>query len=201
MAYAKTIFEEAKSKQASHSNDSVVEKLSRKITMNEVQIESLVKRIATLPESLDAKPFYDEIKRLQDQTLRLRAEIEVLKEKDYSQIEFINFEDFQKFTVNLKALAEKETRPEAKAAIIRRLVSSIHVTPDGIEIQYHASRDHFKIELGGTAPGSSNPSATITNPLKINFNRPYTKPLNKYSKNNFYDAGSTSLKFGRGLGT
>ncbi len=207
-AYARMIFEDAKLISKAVTNDSLILKLNHKIKLNSAHTESLVKRIAVLPEGLDAKPFYDEIKNLQEDSLRLRTELEVFKSKNYSQNRNLSFEDFQKFTVNLKTLAETETRPEAKAAIIRKIVSSIHVTPDGIEIQYHASRDHFKTELGGAAPGSSTSSKVITNPIKISFNKPHTKPLNKYSESHtplgegfsassfFKDFCSKSLIFG-----
>jgi len=195
-AYAKTIFKEAKAQFVKDKKPNPSDKIKNRILTLQVQTEALVKRIAELPKDLDAKPFYAQIRELQAETATEESKLESLKNE--TQESPICFEQFEKFTVDLRHLLESETRPEARASILRKLIARIEVHPTGITIHYHIGESHyFKEFRGKDASGSSS-----------HLTKAITKPLPKYSLNflrNFDSdllakVGSTNLTNGRECG-
>jgi hypothetical protein len=193
-AYAKTIFEEARAQIQKGSKVDEADKIKKRILALKIQTEALVKRISELPKDLDAKPFYDQIRELQAEAANEKVKLEFIRNE--AQESPISFERFEKFTIGLKKLIESETRPEARASIIRKLIAQIDVKPTGITIRYHVGESHYFKEFRGKE-ASKGPS---------HLTKAITRPLPKYSSNflrNFdFDLsanhGSTNLTFGRG---
>lgn len=198
-AYAKAMFTEAKTKYTgADSKAKEHEKLKTKITSLQNQIEATTERITELPKGIDAKAFYDQILKLQDHKVGFENQLQALKSEAIYQDQVIEFEDFQKFTESLRQLAEKCTDPNLQAAIIRKIVAKIEVTPNSVVIHYNVGETYYRRELGdqqALAPISPRPAMPETKGEATNkkglvdFTRPHTKPLPKY----FSNACSNSL--------
>jgi hypothetical protein len=198
--YAKAIFIEAKIKHGSLSSKTTeLEKLKVKISSLQNQIEATTERITELPKGIDAKPFYDQLLKLQEH--KENFEQQLLKEKSNQENadQPIDFGDFQKFAEGLKQLTEKCSDPDVQAAIIRKIVSKIEVTPNSVIIHYHVGKTHYTRELGDTINGiqdaKSSLKALSNDKAKgsVDFTKPFTKKLLKFTSN---DACSNTLKFG-----
>ncbi|MGE0763727.1 MAG: hypothetical protein AB7N80_10660 [Bdellovibrionales bacterium] len=126
----------------------------------------------------------------------------------------IDFEDFKKFTEGLKALTEKCTNPDEQAAIARKLIEKIEVTPTGIVIHYHVGETHFLRELSGdkingavplanAQPAAENGVNQVLGIKKglVDLTRPFTKPLLKYRSENSFVECSNTLTIGSEGGT
>jgi len=182
-----------------------LEKLKSKISSLQNQIEATTERITELPKGIDAKVFYDQLLKLQEHKVNFETQLQSLQAQAAYQDQPIDFEDFQKFTEGLKELSEKCTDPNQQAAIIRKIVARIEVTPISIVIHYNVGETHYKRELsdhstfGAVPPGlalvaenTADKGASTNKKGLVNFARPFTKPLFKFS----YDACSNTLKNG-----
>lgn len=210
--YARIIFEEAKAKYSGGDIQAKeIEKLKGKIANLQSQIEATTERVTELPKGIDAKSFYDQILKLQEYKRAFENQLETLAANQQSQEAPINYEDFKKFTEGLKTLTEKCTDPNDQAAIARKLIEKIEVTPDGILIHYHVGETHYLRELSadrlnGAVPLANAPSAAKsglnqgpeTKKGLVDLTRPITKPLLKYRTENSFVECSNTLTFGRG---
>ncbi len=186
------MFAEAKVKHSGvDSKTKELEKLKLKISSLQNQIEATTERITELPKGIDAKVFYDQLLKLQDHKANFENQLQTQLSEVINQDQLIDFEDFQKFSEGLRQLAEKCSDPNVQAAIIRKLVAKIEVTPNSIVIHYNIGESHYRRELGAADPmPSHNPE---NKKGLVDLTRPFTKPLLKFSS----DACSNTLKFGR----
>lgn len=200
--YRRQLFTEAQGLKQDQTATRTVEKLKSKLASIDYQIEATAERVSTLPKEMDAKPIYDQILRLQKTKSDLDLELLTAKASAQTKEEPICVDSFEAFTDTLKEIIRKEERPDAMAAIIRKLLQKIEVTESGIIIHYHVGENHFvrefNEELGSDTLNSSPKNQTGL----VNLTRPVSKSLLKYKSSNFFhDAGSNSLKIGRGAGT
>lgn len=64
--------------------------------------------------------------------------------------EVVAYNDFVTFTAHLQELVAKaDHAPQIQAAIIKKLVHRIEVTPNGFEIDFHVGKGRIKREIGG----------------------------------------------------
>jgi hypothetical protein len=148
-SYARLIFEEAKAKYSGNDTHAKeMEKLKNKISSLQSQIEATTERITELPKGIDAKSFYAQLLKLQEHKAVFERQLETATANQNNQEDPIDFEDFKKFTEGLKALTEKCPNPDEQAAIARKLIEKIEVTPNGIVIHYHVGETHYSRELG-----------------------------------------------------
>ena len=199
-SYAKVIFEEAQVKFATrHDFSKEIQKIKAKLASIQNQIEATTERIAELPKGVEAKSFYDLILKLQEKKLFFESEIQNLKNSQKDQEKPIDFEDFKNFTKGLKALTEKCTDPTEQAAIIRKLVERIEVTPNGIIMHYHVGGIHYARELNDAPIATGSALNTKTKGL-VDHTRPFSKSLLKYRVENLAVRCSNSLTNGRECG-
>lgn len=183
-----------------------IEKIKNKISSVQNQIEATTERVSELPKGIDAKPFYDQLLKLQEHKLVFERQLETLEANQQSQEEPINFEDFKKFTDGLRVLTEKCTDPDEQAAIARKLIEKIEVRPNGIVIYYHVGNTHYLRELDDQRIKRAVPLKSTESGLNqgsetkkglVDLTRPFSKPLLKYRSINSFVEGSNTLTVGR----
>jgi hypothetical protein len=102
------------------------------------------------------------------------------------------------FTSQIKEIIAKESRPEAMAAIIRKLIHKIEVTESGVIVHFHVGENHFTRVFSDDHYQMVAQTCPKNRKGLVDLTRPVSKSLLKYKTSNiFYDAGSNSLEFGR----
>lgn len=194
--YRKHLFKEAQGLKQDQTATKTFEKLKSKLASFDYQIEATAERVSTLPKEMDVKPIYDQILRLQKSKSDLDLDLIATKASVQTQEEPICVDSFEALTDCIKQIIRKEERPDAMAAIIRKLIQKIEVTESGIIIHYHVGKNHFIREYNdklGSDTLNSNPKNETG---QANLTRPVSKSLLKYKSSNFfYDAGSTLEKW------
>ena len=111
-------------------------------------------------------------------------------------MEIVEFDDFVKFTAHLRDLVAKaDHAPEIQAAIIKKLVHRIEVTPNGFEIDFHVGKNRIRREVGGAPDRGAIAELGASEGEKKERSAsgyPGSRPLKKYLK----DSGSKTLTFG-----
>ncbi len=182
-----------------------IERLKGKIANVEGQIEATTERITELPKGIDAKSFYAQILKLQEHRAAFEDQLSMIQSAQVTRDEPINFADFQAFTEGLRALTENCTDPDEQAAIARKLIERIEVTPTGILIFYHVGQSHYVRELDKKAAPGAKPSAAGGGGLQsaldiknlVDLTKPVSKPLSKYRTSSSLVACSNTLTNGR----
>ncbi|MFZ3229024.1 MAG: helix-turn-helix domain-containing protein [Pseudobdellovibrio sp.] len=136
---------------------------------------------------------------------RLEEEINELGHANQNK-NIVSVGDFNLFKQTIKDLLENESSPEIKSQIIQKVVDKIIVKPESIEIYFFVGESHYKKEInihnqqGASANSLSLSEKRHTTPLPVfHGNRQTSEFLNlkpNVASNNFYDAGSNSLKIG-----
>lgn len=178
--FLKELFIEAQGLKKNSRDQKPQEKLKSKMTGVDYQIEALSERIGALPKELDPKPLFDQLAKLQKAKKDFEAELRnhaAQSDKDEAPI---NMEDFLAFTEGLKDLVAKESRPEAIAAIIRKLVHRIEITDEGAIVHYPVGENHFIREFNEVL----NSKPQIADPKNkkglVDLTRPFSHSLLKY---------------------
>ncbi len=124
------------------------------------QVEVLAERISTLPKAIDPKALYAQLSRLQTSQASLEIQCEDLKSQAIPTDDPIDYADLGLFTSGLRRmLKEAEKNPELKAAIIKKIVHKIDITPQGINTHYfigHGKYKQYKKASGDDSPEASN---------------------------------------------
>jgi len=120
----------------------------------------------------------------------------------------------------LKALAKQTTDPNVQAAICRKLIQKIAVSPTGITIHYHVGEQYFRSQFNqgkvigeGTKDIEGNVQGSAGQPAgPLLLSKRASRPLEKYRRHGAllsgrpvgpgfalnFDIGSNSLTSGRG---
>jgi len=199
-SYAKIIFEEARSKYQGHDlKKKELEKLKNKISSLQNQIEATTERITELPKGIDAKVFYTQILKLQEQKTLFEEQAGIIR----------------------KLIARIEVTPNG--IVIHYYVGTTHfwreLGVDSRKINGHSkgavpiesaaklTKAHHNNLEGSTvtlnAASEFNFNADFTNKKGlVDLTKPASKPLLKYRSNNSFHKpfveGSNSLTSGRG---
>ncbi len=143
--YSQEIMAEAAKIAGQMSSKTNLDKLEAKITGFDRQIEAITERLSELPKEINAQPFYDQIMKLQASKESVEKELETAKITEYEKDEALSFSDYKSFIDSLKELLRvKGEDPEVQAAICRKFIHKIEVSPKGITIQYHVGQTHFR---------------------------------------------------------
>lgn len=182
----RTIFEEARELSIKRSPLSDAQKLRAKISSLESQVEATTERISILPKGIDAQVFFNQILKMQKAKGDLELKLSAVQSDQASSDSPLSIDEFERFTIDLKNLAQRTTDPDVQASICRKVIKKIEVSVKGITIQYHVGESHYGVEfdqessVGGSVEKSAGP-------------RFISRPLKKY--------GSNSLTIGRGSRT
>lgn len=208
--YAQLIFEEAKSHANRFSKTAELEKVQAKIASLQNQIEATTERISELPKGINAQVFFDQILKLQKQKEDYEMKKLAIKAEEVSFDTPLSLEAFEKFTSDLKALAEKTIDPNVQASICRKLIEKVEVSTTGITIHYHVGDHHYQKEFSQESEVTSGllkNVASRSQGLVEKSARPFfvSRPLVKYRQRSRagsdllpFVAGSNSLTNGRG---
>lgn len=134
------------------------ERLRKKMQVIEGQTEVLAERIARLPKNVDERVFLNQMAKLQKE--KSAIEIKLVEFSNRPQQEAaIEYDSFVKFTEHLRELiSQADTSLEVQAAIIRKLVHRIEVSPAGFDIDFYVGKTHITRELG---PNPGSPSLSL----------------------------------------
>lgn len=181
------------------------EKLRKKAQALDLQMEALAERIARLPKGVDERVFMNQMAKLQEAKNAADTALGEIANRAPTE-EVVAYNDFVTFTAHLRELVKKANhQPEIQAAIIKKLVHRIEVTPNGFEMEFYVGKNRIKREVGG-APTERSENAT--NALGASLKdkarplvglpgfRPSSPPLSKFLK----DSGSKRLTNGGGGG-
>lgn len=125
------------------------EKLRKKAQALDLQMEALAERIARLPKGVDERVFMTQMAKLQEAKNAAEASLVEVANRAPTE-EVVAYDDFVKFTAHLRELVAKaDHAPEIQAAIIKKLVHRIEVTPNGFEIDFHVGKGRIKRGVGG----------------------------------------------------
>lgn len=203
-AYAEELFAEAQQKAEQVCQKTELDKLTVKISSIEKQIEATTERITELPQGINAQPFYDQILKLQNTKQALEQELEATKTTAYEYDQPLQLEDFKAFVMSLKELIAKSEDPEIQAAICRKFIHKIEVSPTGVTIQYHTGQVHYSSLMSTEKKALISAKEVLKNKKGLaegNSVRPFfvSKPLNKYKNQEEWRQavrGSNSLTIG-----
>ncbi len=195
-----------------------IERKQNKIYEINMQLDALTERLGLLPKSVNPKHVFDQMERLSLQKDEFEKAVKSLKDKSNSDNVAVGMVDFNSFKAVLTDLLENEADPQVKTLIIQKVVHKIVVKTEEVEVYFYVGEKYYKRELAiaGSRPFPalvSSDNGTLaekrhSSALPVfHGNRPTSEFLNlkpaeaNTDANYFYDAGSNSLKNGRGART
>lgn len=205
---------EAQSQSELHTPKQEIERKQNKIYEINMQLDALSERLGLLPKSVNPKHVFDQMERLSKQKDGLENDLRQLKHKNSMDNTAVGMADFKEFKAVIVDLLENENDPVIKTAIIGKIVHKIIVKNDEVEIFFYVGEKHYKRELAIAGshflPMTVNgdginkdlaPEKRRTSALPVFHGNPRTAEILDLNPNFFYDAGSNSLKNGRGART
>lgn len=193
-----------------------IDRKQNKIYEINMQLDALSERLGLLPKSVNPKHVFNQMERLSVQKDGLEKEVVELKRNNERQNIAVGMADFNQFKAVIKDLLENENDPAVKTTIIQKMVHKIIVKSDEVEIFFYVGEKYYKRELAiagsrilptavtdtlSSAINASTPEKRHTSALPVFHGNPKTSEILNLKPNYFYDAGSNSLKNGRGAGT
>jgi site-specific DNA recombinase len=179
-----------------------IERKLNKIYEINMQLDALSERLGLLPKSVNPKHVFDQMEKLSLQKQSLEDEVKKLKTTSSVESSAVPVEDYEVFRVIVKELLASENDPKVKTAIIQKVVEKIIIKNEEIEIYFLVGEQHYKreLEFSGSRPSFNSISADkkYTSPLPVFHGNLETSQILDLNPNFFYDAGSNSLKNGRG---
>ncbi|MFN7727706.1 MAG: hypothetical protein ACK5P7_00975, partial [Bdellovibrio sp.] len=183
-----------------------IERKQNKIYEINMQLEALSERLGLLPKSVSPKPVFDQMEKLSIQKQSFEEQIKAIKQTEITDNKAVSIEDFETFRKQIAKLLTDECTPAVRTAIIQKIVHRITIKQEIIEISFHAGESHYQRELELLEISSSGSRALLnpqaqkrrTSPLPVFHGNLETCEILKLNPNFFYDAGSNSLKNGRG---
>ena len=162
---------------------------------------------------MNPKHVFDQMEKLSVSKTSLELEIAELGSANQNK-NIVSVDNFKLFKQTIKDLLENEANPEIKSQIIQKVVDRIIVKSDMVEIYFFVGESHYKKEINiHNQQGAGSKSLLLTekrhtSPLPVFHGNPKTseflfvKPnLIDLRETKFHDAGSNSLKIGRGCRT
>ncbi len=198
-----------------------IERKQNKIYEINMQLDALSERLGLLPKSVNPKHVFDQMERLSVQKDGLEKDVAELKRNNERENVAVGIADFNQFKAVVVDLLENENDPVVKTAIIQKMVHKIIVKTEEVEIFFYVGEKYYKRELAiagsrilPTAVGGDGinkdivPEKRHTSALPVFHGNPKTAEFLNLKPNafelrekKFHDAGSNSLKNGRGAGT
>ena len=128
-----------------HSQE--IERLKNKIYSINAQTESLVLRIAELPKSVTAAPFYKQMEKLEGDKKLLEEQRLKLRDEELEKELPTDAFDYGKLLEVFRNLKDSGLTTAKKQRIISSLVERIEIFPDRLEIHYGLGQSKIKREL------------------------------------------------------
>lgn len=207
---------EAQSQSEINTPKQDIDRKQNKIYEINMQLDALSERLGLLPKSVNPKHVFDQMERLSVQKDGLEKEVMELKRNNEKENTAVGMTDFNQFKAVIVDLLENESDPVVKTTIIQKLVHKIIVKSDEVEIFFYVGEKYYKRELAiagsrtlptavtdtlKSAITQTTPEKRHTSALPVFHGNPKTSEILNLKPNFFYDAGSNSLKNGRGART
>ena len=106
------------------------------------KLANLAQRIAEIPSGVPADALFDEMKRLGDSQVRLKAQIGQARKQGENQ-RFATESEYGRLLARLKDQLT-DVSPESKRRIIQALIQKVVVTQDGFELHYFVGVDQVR---------------------------------------------------------
>ena len=137
------IIEEARKICLEDKNGREIRELKQQLARQEAEIEALGKRLGELPKEVSADFIYRQVRRLEASREARLTRLEKLEAIGGGGGQAIpaEFADYQRFVEFMGKALGKQTDPEIRAKIVRRLISKVEVGADEVKIHYYTDKD------------------------------------------------------------
>lgn len=110
----------------------------------ERQIESIVEHVGHLPKNLSPAKFFTRMEKLEEEKRAWADEAMRLRQSKVGNEPPASLESYQSFVDGLRALLRaSEQNPDLRCKIVQRLVESVRVEAEAIEIRYHVGESRL----------------------------------------------------------
>ena len=155
-SFALSIIGEAHKAQENNSNHKELARIKKLITGLRGHEDALIARVAELPISVSATPFYRRLEQVQ--TAKEKAEDSVLEIEqglfDERRIP-AGIEDYQSFLRLVGKVFKSESVAEGRSKLFKRLIHKIEIGTDRVKIHFNVSKSAISGVLGGKKMPSS----------------------------------------------
>lgn len=144
---AQSLLDEAHAAFAKKSRNAETERHKAKVTALERQGEALAARIAELPKTLSAAPFYKQMAKIESLKKEEEARLSEAELATGPLAEPSSVKSFTAFIAGLRAMANDPLACEIRKRIIHKLVSRIEVKPGTFRLHFHVGGHYVDREL------------------------------------------------------
>ena len=143
------ILEAKKIHQENYSVKSQLQEVKKEISSYKAQSKALTERIAKLPVDVPADSFYEMLKTLKEKSNKAENKLLEVKNKEGIGVDIpAEIKDYRKYTEILDKIwsSTKKRDCEFKNKMIKRLISKIEVSNEGVVVHYHVGKNQIKKE-------------------------------------------------------
>ena len=140
--FALSIIKEAHKIEKNNSNHKELARIKKLITGLRGHEDALIARVAELPPSVSAAPFYRQLEQVQ--TAKDKAENSVLEIEQGLSNERripIGLEDYQSFLRLVGKAFKRESVAEGRSKLFKRLIHKIEIGTDRVKIHFNVSEN------------------------------------------------------------
>ena len=159
---AKDLVERAQKQFSGSSHVAEVKRIKARAFGYTSQIEALTERLSQLPKTVSAKPFFDQMEKLEELRRCDDARLQQVQAKQLNDVP-IAFKDFEGFLKNLSTIASKLGH-EAKSKIIEKLVHKVELKPNSVLVHFYVGASLIQGE--SSLNGGGSPSFFVSKNLK-----------------------------------
>ena len=144
---AETLLNDARAIHENRTKKGDSERIQGRIYNLNSQIEALAERIAALPKTLSADPFYRQMEKLQATQADEQAKLKALEAETHATDEPAQLASMQEFLAGLRKLADGPKGEELRAQIVQMLIQKIEILPTAFRLHYLIGRNYMEREL------------------------------------------------------
>jgi len=144
---AQTLLMDAQAIHAKRTKKGDADRIQGRVYNLNSQIEALAERIAGLPKTLSADPFYRQMEKLQAARENEQAKLKALEAETQTNDEPAQMSSMQEFLAGLRRLAESPGGEALRAQIVQMLIHRVEVFPTTFRLHYLVGRNYIEREL------------------------------------------------------
>ncbi len=115
------------------------------------QLEALAERLGQLPKSVNPKPFFLQMEKIEKQKRDCEKSIQEIQSNGEVLDKPIELSDYRKFLDQIKGMFNRTDNKEIQAQIIKWIISKIEVGPDFVRVHYKVGENlaHMDVSFKG----------------------------------------------------
>ena len=152
-ARAKAILDRAHELHAKNDVSLDAARLKAKLGNVEAQLEALAEHLASIPKGVSPAPIFGQMKKLEENKALLREQVNELEQTRNDSAVPVDLQTYLAFSQALKSGIQK-LGDDAKADIIRQMVSKVEVFPESICIHFKVGKTEIALPPDVENPGS-----------------------------------------------